>query len=121
MSEDRLYTELAQVLETWRHNGKPWPQDMPQEIRYAVPWWIEHQKPADRTERPRQVLGRSNDDARMVFPYVERLVYTLRKFLRQDTQFQTLILSAWEDGIDWRGEDEWIFLRHLKSLERRRS
>ena len=117
MIKDALYMELSQVLEIWRKKGNRWPKRMPHEIRDAVPWWIAHQEPARRNEQARHVPSYQGDGMRMVLPYVERLVYTLHKYLIQDQNFQSLIVSAWEDQIPWRGEDPHIFKRIIPEYE----
>lgn len=109
----------TRILQHHRNTGGRWPADMPHGITYAVDWWLELlEPPSDRWDRPKQVSGPSGD--RWVYPYVDRVAGALRRFLRASYSYQRLIVSAAEDGVPWRGEDEAIFRRVIGEHERMR-
>lgn len=73
-------------------------------------WWVRHQAPPHAIDRPTQHTKRDGSGTFWKSPYVERMKYTLTKFLVQDKDFQRLIIAAAEDGIFWRGDAREFFV-----------
>jgi hypothetical protein len=69
-------------------------------------WWPQWQEPySPRSEMARAapVIG-GDTGTRMVYPYAERLGFTMVAFLRGSDQLRSLVKAGVEDGIWWRGE-----------------
>lgn len=66
-------------------------------------WWMAHQAPADNFSEaatPPTVKGGTWET-----PYHDRLIYTLRRFLRLKTVQQVYVIEHIEQGIPWKGDD----------------
>ncbi|WP_435310659.1 hypothetical protein [Primorskyibacter sedentarius] len=121
MTDDRLYQRLSDILENWQQQSRRWPVQMPRELCDAVPWWINMQEAAGKHETPyrKAVLGKDGELVWM-FPYIERLAYTLQQFLHMPHDAQKTIIAAREDSIFWRGDDMPFFTRVIHETLRMR-
>lgn len=75
---------------------------MPPQPEDAARWWLKTQKPHQDYEAP---FKKNN----WMWPYADRVTYTLKKFLRLSDEFQRLIVDAAHEGIFWRGDDQGAF------------
>lgn len=99
-------TYLTEAISEFGSNrrGHPWPSGMPQGPKDAARWWIGIQEPPKDTEEPREIR-KGGETVGFRFPYIERLMNNLRRFIELDHDKQRLILAAREDRIYWRGDD----------------
>lgn len=79
------------------------PKGMPSDGFQAARWWMARQAPADQFSEaatPPRVKGSD-----WVTPYHDRLMYTLKKFLRLKSIQQVYIIEHIERGIPWKGDE----------------
>lgn len=109
--------QCMEVLRQHASEGGAWPQEMPEGYDAAAVWWLGIIAPTDmRWDKP--YVRQSKHGTVTRYPYIERAVYTLRRFLQCSSDFQRLIVRASEDGIYWRGDDESMFRRILSEHAR---
>jgi len=114
--------ELCKLLSRWKQTGMKWPYGMPMDINHAAKWWI-HVQEMPRNEKPELIQKRQKSDVDPVeyywkTPYIDRLIYTLNKYLNLPEQHQEIVVKAIEVDIHWRGEDMKFFQTMLKSMGR---
>jgi len=98
---------LTNYLSAYGNKRGRLPGPMPPQPREAAQWWISLQEKPDETcERPHQVPVQGEDGAfRWIQPYNERLIFTLRKFMRFSFRDREFIIGCVKGGCPWRGDD----------------
>lgn len=79
------------------------PEGAPSDGFQFARWWMSHQKPGDRFSEaatPPVMKGGS-----WATPYHDRLMYTLKKFLKLKRVQQVYVIEHIEKGIPWLGDD----------------
>ncbi len=119
MVKETLEKEFRMLRQKLR--GK-FPAEIPRDYGQAALWWMTHQKPAsDRHERPRQVAIAGKDGTRWVNPYAERLVASLRRFVRLKPHEREFVLAATEDGVWYNGDSFEFFRKVYEETQRAQS
>lgn len=106
---------MVQMLSEHDRTGKRWPVGMPKDVHRGAEWFLGLIEPPDpRVEKPRKVPlpGKEGVQA-WHFPYRDRAMLCLKKFLCLSEDFQRTIIAAKDDGCRWRGEDHQTFLAIL--------
>lgn len=103
---------LTEVGRNWLGSGYVHgaAQDIPRDPYDLASWWVNRQAKSSAFDRPTQHTKRDGSGTYWKSPYVDRMKYTLTKFLVQDKEFQRLIIAAAEDGIFWRGDSREFFV-----------
>lgn len=82
-------------------------------------WWPTLQeRPCEITERAQKMAKKDGSGVFWKTPYIDRIKFTLEKFLRLDSEFQELIIAAAEEKIFWRGEDRKFFLGVIRENDK---
>jgi hypothetical protein len=91
---------IEQFLKTTKYR-KPgmFPADPFQAARY----WMAHQQPCD--DFTEAVTPPNTKGGTWGTPYHDRLVYTLRKFLKQKSIQQVFLIEHIEKGVTWKGDE----------------
>lgn len=82
---------------------RPVPKMFPTDGFQAARYWMAHQLPADNFSEaatPPTVKGGTWET-----PYHDRLLYTLKRFLKLKTVQQVYVIEHIEQGIPWKGDD----------------
>lgn len=95
------------------------PDGMPSDGFQAARWWMARQAPGDRfTESASPPVKKGGT---WTTPYHDRLIYTLKKFLKLKRVQQVFVIEHIEKGIPWRGDDMDKYTQyveeHAKMLE----
>lgn len=104
-------SEVSTVLTAIRDSHRAWPSMFPEGAEDAARFWISKQEPEGVRERAEKVILPKNKwnqeevKYRFSYPYIDRLIANLRLFLMEDSQSQSYIMAAIEDGINYRGDD----------------
>lgn len=110
MVKETLQSEIRFMRQKLR--GK-FPSEIPSDSEEAALWWMTRQKPAnDRTERPHQIAVTGKQAVRWINPYADRLIASLRRFVRLKPQQRQFVLAAFEDGV-WYNGDSFGFFRRV--------
>ena len=96
------------------------PYRMPKVSTLAVQWFIDLVEQSDGKEYPHRERNYKNTRFIWRWPYEQRLINYLIAYLRADNKFQRVIVAAREDGIYWRGDDQYFFMRMIAETERMR-
>jgi uncharacterized phage protein (TIGR02220 family) len=111
---------LTDFLRSWQDREKSWGYEMPPVPGVAAKWWIEKmQEKCSDMEVLRQVTkknAKKSGDTVWSFPYIDRLMYTLRKYLMLSREDQVVIYGCVDDGIHWRGDDIDFFYNNEHSI-----
>ena len=97
---------IADYLE---HSKRSPPKGAPSDPWQFAKWWMAHQIPPDdfaEAPTPPVVKGGSWET-----PYHDRLMYTLKKFLRLKRIHQLYIIENVEKGVPWKGDDISFYTR----------
>ena len=97
-----------------------WPERMPVEPDRAVDWFLRLVEPHHKTESPGYLPSRFKQRNTWQWPYRERIMYQLRKYLAAPQELQQLIVAAREDKIYWRGDDYPSFVCVIDETEKMR-
>ena len=115
--ENRLFDELSKI-------GLDRLPELPQHMPQAIEYWIKFNEPYDvYTEKPRLVPVQGKEDkARWMLPYLDRLVYTLRKFANLTSKDRQIVIAGViEEKVPWRGDDLDFYLKVVdESLKMRK-
>ncbi len=119
MVKDTLQKEIRLLRKKLRGD---FPSEIPRDSEEAALWWMARQKPAnDRTERPVQIALQGREATRWYNPYAERLIASLRRFVRLKPQERDFVLAAIEDYV-WYNGDSFDFFKSLyEETQRMRS
>ena len=107
---------LSGIISTWmgQHQGQatglhPHPSE-------AAKQWILMQEPPGIREAP-NIIQKKGGAKCWDTPYLDRLCYSLTKFLRHGNAERNYIISAYKAGIFWRGDDLAEFKRLIEETE----
>lgn len=103
---NHLRADLANIISTCENR----PTQMPHNTQDAADWWIHRQEQHQQFESPQTKWNPKTEENCYIWPYADRIKNTLKIFLTLSPKFQSLIISAKEDGISWRGDSEEMFL-----------
>lgn len=116
MVKETLEKEIRFLRQKLR--GK-FPLEIPRDYSEASLWWMTNQKPAnDRYERPHKAAVTGRDGVRWVNPYADRLVASLRRYVRLGRQERQFIMAALEDGVWYNGDSFPFFKRVYEETDR---
>lgn len=79
------------------------PTGMPTDGFQAARWWMAHQAPADNFTEAATPPGTKGGT--WVTPYHDRLMYTLRRFLKLKAVQQVYVIEHINKGIPWKGDE----------------
>lgn len=97
------------------------PAGMPASPEDAARWMIakvlEKHQPE---EKPALVTFLKGKDSAQTWrwPYLTRIKIQTRQFLHLSPDYQRYIIAAKEDGIPWRGDEEWFFRKVVAEHQR---
>lgn len=107
---------LAAFLDDWRRmNDGEWAYNLPLDPNEAAAWWINTmQEPCRKWEQSRleQTRPRRQDELPKkywVTPYIDRLKYTLKRYLTISHEEQEIVYGCAQDKVFWRGEPVSMF------------
>jgi len=111
---------LAAFLRSWQDRDKSWGYEMPENPQMAADWWINTmQEPCGDMEGLHKVTKKSARHAgefSWQFPYLDRLMTTVRKYLLMSREDQTVIRGCVDENVPWRGDDINFFYTHEHSV-----
>ena len=104
---------IEKVLKKYNRKPKMFPSDAFQAARY----WIAHQEqPNERVEAAEPVTVNGKVVGWRT-PYHDRLIATLRTFLRMKNIYQLHVIENVEDGIPWRGDQPDFYSEVIKQTQ----
>lgn len=111
---------LKDFLRSWMDRGKSWGYEMPDTPQMAADWWINTmQEPCGGNEVMRKMtkkFAKSSGDYTWQYPYLDRLLYTVRKYLMMSREDQVVIVGCIDEKVPWRGDDIDFFYNHEHSV-----
>ena len=99
------------------------PGFFPYDYNAAAAWWMREMcEPVDeKLEQPRQVAVVGSENGRQIFPYIDRVAYSLRRFLAMSHNEQIeVVAGVTEQRVPWRGEDVSTYRRICSATARMR-
>lgn len=116
----KAHDVLANIATEWLgsrliHKAHP---GIPRNANELPAWWMKHQAPPTDLDTPSQHSTRDGSGTVWRVPYIDRVAYTLTRFLRIEKSFQGLIIAAAEDGIFWRGDSQEFFIALIAEHDR---
>lgn len=103
----------------------PRPEKMPADNLAAAKWLLNHvlekHQPEEAPQLKNKTEGRgeaASEKCFWVWPYLTRLKIQSRQFLHLSPDYQRYIIAAKEDGIPWRGDEEWLFRKVVAEHQR---
>lgn len=79
------------------------PSMFPSDPREAARYWMEHQNSPDNFTEP--VTPPVKKGGEWGTPYHNRLIFTLKKFMRMKSVHQIYVIEYIEKGIAWKGDE----------------
>ena len=111
---------LKDFLRTWQDRGNSWGYEMPETPQAAADWWITTmQEPCSNTEKMFKATkknAKTSGDYTWQYPYLDRLLMTIRKYLCMSREDQVIIYGCVDEGVSWRGDDIEFFYTHQHSV-----
>jgi hypothetical protein len=95
------------------------PDGMPSDGFQAARWWMARQAPGDPFSEAATPPPKKGGD--WATPYHDRLVYTLRKFLKLKRVHQVYVIEHIENGVPWRGDDIDFYIKIVEETTVMRS
>lgn len=94
---------LAGIITSWQHTHMYMHSGLSMDPATAAREWVDLQEPP----KPGETAFVKESDAGAVWrtPYLDRLTYTLKKYLKHPTEDRNLILAGIKAGIPWRGDE----------------
>ncbi len=92
---------LVQVYKRWRMKNSS--DHIPKDFRLAAKFWLEHQEPQKENETP-MAANDSKGNQHWTTPHIERVVASLRVFLRFNEIEKAFVIHHIEAGIAYRGD-----------------
>ena len=106
-----LMEKLIEFISERKYNRQTWGYNMPTLPEDAANWWKDvMQAPPKANEFAHQQNGK------WVFPYLERLIATLRDYVSLPTTDQKIVFGCAEDGVFWRGDNLDMFFHNEYSI-----
>jgi len=115
---------LTEVASNWLNSRLVHKADpgIPRNPRDLASWWMKHQQQPDHyADRPTQHTKRDQTGTYWKTPYIDRVKYTLTKFLHEEKDFQRIIIAAAEEGIFWRGDSRSFFMGLIAERDKAKS
>lgn len=111
---------LHDFLRSFQDRRGSWGYEMPATPQQAADWWITTmQEPCHPSEEMRKVTKRNakhSGESIWQYPYLDRLMMTLKKYLGMSREDQVVIFGCIEEGVPWRGDDINYFFTHEHSV-----
>lgn len=95
-----LICELSSIIGRHKLAGK-----LANDTDAAAHRWLDLIEKPNASEAPQKLSNEKTGRVFFRWPYAERAVYCLLKYLALPAEFQKIIIAAREDGIYWRGDD----------------
>jgi hypothetical protein len=112
----RIDSVLIKVLERGKRMPKMFPVNKLEAVRY---WQTMQDPPKQETEHVEwQSNPKHKDGGFWRSPYIDRLAFTLKKFLSMDSPRQFFIIENIEKGCSWRGDGITFYKRVIEETAR---
>lgn len=110
-----LKNDVIAILNQRKDGGRHLPDVMSNQPIKAADWLLSLFEKHSKTESPFPRTGKSGKF--WCWPYAERVIRLTKQFLGVDKELQSLIVSAREDKIAWRGESRNEFLSVIREID----
>lgn len=101
------------------------PEGMPSGNLEAAKWMLSHvlekHQPEEAPQLKNKTDGRGDSAIEKwfwVWPYLTRIKIQTLQFLHLSPDYQRYVIAAHEDGIPWRGDEEWFFRKAVAEHQR---
>lgn len=91
------------------------PKGAPPDPFQFARWWMAHQEEGDRFTEAASPPATKGGEWKT--PYHDRLVYTLKKFVRLSAVQQVFVIEYVEKGLPWRGDDIEDYRRYVEEWQ----
>lgn len=95
---------LMAIVEQWNRTHHGQDNGLPIHSNEAAKTWMSLQEPENKDEHARIVRGKDGEE-RWHYPYLDRVVYCMSRYLKHGVEERHYILSAMQSGIAWRGDE----------------
>ena len=106
-----LMETLIELITEWKYNRQTWGYNMPPLPEDAANWWKDVMQPD-----PKANECAHQQNGHWVFPYLDRLVSTLKAYVLLPLTDQKIIFGCAEDGVHWRGDNLDFFFHNERSI-----
>ncbi len=105
---------LVKVYKRWRMKNSS--DQIPKDFKLAAKFWLEHQEPQKENETP-MAANDSKGNQHWTTPHIERVVASLRVFLRFSEPEKAFIIHHIDAGVAYRGDDLKFYQKVIEQAE----
>ncbi len=116
--DDRCPTPEAVIDEFLKQGHVRVPPGAPTDGFQFARWWMALQIPGDDFAEAAFQTTNKNGEKVWETPYHDRLLYTLRKFLKLSKAHQLYIIENTKEGVFWKGDDIDTYIKIVEETKK---